>query len=165
MWLRLNYLIINYIKTNKNYFENLKKFLKAPNLIISSFKERFDNTMQYFDKEFNLLIEKKSTDLVSIQKYLRPPFSKIKYNSNEININIKNINRTMNEIINTQANNLNNFSRLLNSNSVSSNLKKGYSIISKSKKIIKKSNYIQNNDLINIKFYDNSIKLKVKKIN
>ena len=72
--------------------------------------------------------------------------------------------RIMREALNTHTNELNKFSRLLKSNSISNNLKKGYTIISKSKKIIKKSNFINEDDLINVKFYDHSIELKVKKI-
>ena len=144
--------------------QNLNNLLKAPNIIINSFKERFDKTNKFFDKEYNLLLEKKSNDLKYLRKNLHPPESIIKYNKNEVNIIVKDMHRIMREALNTHTNELNKFSRLLKSNSISNNLKKGYTIISKSKKIIKKSNFINEDDLINVKFYDHSIELKVKKI-
>ncbi len=145
--------------------QNLNNLLKAPNIIINSFKERFDKTNKFFDKEFALLLNKKSNDLKYLRKNLNPPESIIKYNKNEVNIIVKDMHRTIREAMNTYTNELHKFSRLLKSNSISSNLKKGYTIISKSKKIIKKSNSINEDDLINVKFYDHSIELKVKKIN
>ena len=145
--------------------QNLNNLLKAPNTIINSFKERFDKTNKFFDKEFALLLNKKSNDLKYLRKNLNPPESIIKYNKNEVNIIVKDMHRTIREAMNTYTNELHKFSRLLKSNSISSNLKKGYTIISKSKKIIKKSNSINEDDLINVKFYDHSIELKVKKIN
>mgnify|MGYP001223311735 CR=1 FL=1 len=147
-----------------NKLQNLNNLLKAPNIIINSFKERFDKTNKFFDKEYNLLLEKKSNDLKYLRKNLHPPESIIKYNKNEVNIIVKDMHRIMREALNTHTNELNKFSRLLKSNSISNNLKKGYTIISKSKKIIKKSNFINEDDLINVKFYDHSIELKVKKI-
>ena len=144
--------------------QNLNNLLKAPNIIINSFKERFDKTNKFFDKEYNLLLEKKSNDLKYLRKNLHPPESIIKYNKNEVNIIVKDMHRIIREALNTHTNELNKFSRLLKSNSISNNLKKGYTIISKSKKIIKKSNFINEDDLINVKFYDHSIELKVKKI-
>ena len=145
--------------------QNLNNLLKAPNIIINSFKERFDKTNKFFDKEFALLLNKKSNDFKYLRKNLNPPESIIKYNKNEVNIIVKDMHRTIREAMNTYTNELHKFSRLLKSNSISSNLKKGYTIISKSKKIIKKSNSINEDDLINVKFYDHSIELKVKKIN
>tara|TARA_B100000029_G_scaffold107499_2_gene98544 strand:- start:579 stop:1913 length:1335 start_codon:yes stop_codon:yes gene_type:complete len=145
--------------------QNLNNLLKAPNIIINSFKERFDKTNKFFDKEFALLLNKKSNDLKYLRKNLNPPESIMKYNKNEVNIIVKDMHRTIREAMNTYTNELHKFSRLLKSNSISSNLKKGYTIISKSKKIIKKSNSINEDDLINVKFYDHSIELKVKKIN
>ena len=55
--------------------------------------------------------------------------------------------------------------KLLNSNSINRNLKKGYVLLSKSKKILKNSNQIKNNDFINIKFYDKTIGVNIKKVN
>ena len=55
--------------------------------------------------------------------------------------------------------------KLIETNSINSNLKKGYSIISKGKKIINDSKLIRENDILNARFIDKTIKIKVKKIN
>ena len=48
--------------------------------------------------------------------------------------------------------------------SVEMNLKKGYAIVKKDKKIITNTDSIKLDDLIDIKFQDNNILAKVKKI-
>ena len=55
--------------------------------------------------------------------------------------------------------------RLLNSNSIDQNLKKGYVLVKKNNKIVKRSKSIKSEDNIKIKFYDNQLKVKIKKIN
>jgi len=54
---------------------------------------------------------------------------------------------------------------LLNSSSIDSNLKKGYALIRKSKKIINNSKQIKERDSIEMKFYDKTIGVNIKKIN
>ena len=49
----------NIFKKYSYKLQNLNNLLKAPNTIINSFKERFDKTNKFFDKEFALLLNKK----------------------------------------------------------------------------------------------------------
>ena len=58
-----------------------------------------------------------------------------------------------------------NYLRLIETNLIQSNLNKGYSIISKNKKIINKSKLISENDILNARLMDKTIKIKIKKIN
>lgn len=154
-------------KFEKNSYElkNILNLLKAPNFIINSFKETFSNTMHFFNKEFHLILTKKNNEINNIKKNLRAPKSDIIHFNKEINSLSRNINQLFYEYINKNVNEYNKLNRLLNSNSIASNLRKGYSIISKSKKIIKKSQQIKNNDSIQVNFFHNSIRLKIKKIN
>ena len=130
-----------------------------------AFKETFSNTMHFFNKEFHLILTKKNNEINNIKKNLRAPKSDIIHFNKEINSLSRNINQLFYEYINKNVNEYNKLNRLLNSNSIASNLRKGYSIISKSKKIIKKSQQIKNNDSIQVNFFHNSIRLKIKKIN
>ena len=56
----------------------------------NTFNNEIKNLFFYFGETVKTDLDKKTTDFRNIQKYLRPPFSKIKYSSNQINIYIKN---------------------------------------------------------------------------
>ncbi len=155
----------NIIEKNKSKTKNLSKLLKSPDVIINSYKLKLSNLFDLFKKDFNSLVEIKSSNLSKFVKQIRLPKEKIKYNKIDLSNLIKNIDKSLKEIQYKKYNEFKNYSRLLETNSISSNLKKGYSILSKSSKIIKNSTQIKTNDLIEAKFLENTAKIKIKKIN
>jgi exodeoxyribonuclease VII large subunit len=161
---RLNYCI------EKNYHNifiqlfNISKFLKAPNFIIGSFKEKFQFVSENLSKEFKNLFRKNYDQFDHLSKLLRSPKLNIDNKSQFLKNIVKNLNNNIKNITISQKKELGKFTRLLKSNSLQSTLKKGYSIVRKSKKIIKKSNLINQEDLINIQFLDKAIDIKIKKI-
>ena len=134
-------------------------------IILSLNSEKLSNLFDLFKKDFNSLVEIKSSNLSKFVKQIRLPKEKIKYNKIDLSNLIKNIDKSLKEIQYKKYNEFKNYSRLLETNSISSNLKKGYSILSKSSKIIKNSTQIKTNDLIEAKFLENTAKIKIKKIN
>ena len=162
---RLNYLISHYIKTHKNYFENLKKFLKAPNLILNIFLEKLEITFSRLNKEIKNNIEKQIIIFKNLNNNITPPSSEISFKKSRLKFLHSDINRI---IINKQKNskeNLTKLSRLMNSNSIASNLKKGYSILTVDNKIIKNSSFIREKDKVKAKLNKGTLNLIVKKIN
>ena len=155
----------NIIEKNKSKTKNLSKLLKSPDVIINSYKLKLSNLFDLFKKDFNSLVEIKSSNLSKFVKQIRLPKEKIQYNKIDLSNLIKNIDKSLKEIQYKKYNEFKNYSRLLETNSISSNLKKGYSILSKSSKIIKNSTQIKTNDLIEAKFLENTAKIKIKKIN
>ena len=154
----------NILEKNKSKTNNLSKLLKSPDLIINSYKLKVSNLFDLFKKDFNSLIRAKLSNLSKFIKQIRPPDEKIKYNKTDLKNLIRNIEKSLKEIQHKKFNEFTKYSRLLESNSISSNLKKGYSILSKSKKIIKNSKQIKTNDLIEAKFFKDTVKIKLKKI-
>lgn len=144
---------------------NLSKFLKAPNITISSYKDKlnlisdniFSKLKNIFDNNFN--------KFYNFKRLLRFPENDLKKMKKHLENTSKEINRNIFDKKNFQKEELDKFARLLESNSLHTNLKKGYSIIRKSKTVINKSKLINDNDLLNIQLLDKSINLKVKKIN
>ena len=161
---RLNYAIDNnYNKINSNLL-NLGKYLKAPDFIINSFKERAHIINNNLLKEFNSLINENYRKINNFAQLIRSPKSDL-INKKKYFINIfKNFEKNINDLLALKNKDLNKYTRLLQSNSINSALNKGYSIVRKSNKIIKKSNLMSNEDLINIQFLDKKIDLKIKKI-
>ena len=144
---------------------SLAKFLKAPNFVIKSFKDKFNRINFGLIKQLENVYKKNSNNFYNIKKLFRISEKPIRDNKN----NLKNIRSNLNKIITDlyllQSQELNKYVRLLESNSIHQNLKKGYSIISKSNNIIKKSTDINENDIIDIQFIDKLSKFKIKKIN
>ena len=162
---RLNYLIRNKFSTNNELLSNLLKFLKAPNYILKSYKEKFQLACVSLNKNANSIHEKKSFVFKNLIRIIKPPDIFVKLKKDEIQKLHSNLGRTMDNNKDYQKRNFNELLRLLNSNSINNNLKKGYVLLSKSKKIIKKSSQVNERDSIKIKFYDKTIGVNIKKIN
>jgi exodeoxyribonuclease VII large subunit len=162
---RLNFLQENIFSNIQLELVNLSKFLKAPILIVNSYKEKInlvsENIFYKLENIFNINYNK----LYNFKKLLRFPDKDIIDINKNLEILSKGINRNILDKKNSQQKELNKYSRLLESNSLHTNLKKGYSIIRKTTKIINKSKLINDNDLINVQFFDKSINIKIKKIN
>ena len=162
---RLNYLIINYIKTHKNYFANLKKFLKAPNLILSTFSDKLDLIYSKLDKEIKNNIEKNYIIFVNLKNNINPPSSDINFKKSRLKVLYNDIDRIITYRQKYSNESLNKLTRLMDSNSLVSNLKKGYSILTIDNKIIKNSNAIKREDEIKARLNKGTLCLNVNKIN
>ena len=162
---RLNFLIKGRIKSDKNYLENLNKFLKAPNLIINIFRDKLIKTYADLKSEIKIKFNKKNLILNNIDKVIKPPLSKIELNKSLLNNLSKNIEKNIVEKKLISKENLLKLSRLLYSNSIAANLKKGYSILTKKNKIVKTSKNIKKNDSMKARLKNGSLEIVVKKIN
>ena len=162
---RLNFLIKGRIKSDKNYVENLNKFLKAPNLVINIFRDKLTKAYADLKGEINNQINKKNLILNNFDKIIKPPLSKIELNKSLLNNLNKNIEKNIVEKKLISKENLLKLSRLLYSNSIAANLKKGYSILTKKNKIVKTSKDIKINDSMKAQLQNGSLEMVVKKIN
>ena len=162
---RLNFLIKGRIKSDKNYLENLNKFLKAPNLVINIFRDKLTKAYADLKGEINNQINKKNLILNNFDKIIKPPLSKIELNKSLLNNLNKNIEKNIVEKKLISKENLLKLSRLLYSNSIAANLKKGYSILTKKNKIVKTSKDIKINDSMKAQLQNGSLEIVVKKIN
>ena len=162
---RLNFLIKGCIKSNKNYLENLNKFLKAPNLVIRIFRDKLIKAYADLKSEIKNQINKKNLILNNFDKVIKPPLSKIELNKSLLNNLNKNIEKNIVEKKLISKENLLKLSRLLYSNSIAANLKKGYSILTKKNKIVKTSKDIKINDSMKAQLQNGSLEIVVKKIN
>ena len=162
---RLNFLIKGRIKSDKNYLENLNKFLKAPNLVINIFRDKLIKAYSDLKSEIENQIYKKYLILNNFNKVIKPPLSKIELNKSLLNNLNKNIEKNIVEKKLLSKENLLKLSRLLYSNSIAANLKKGYSILTKKNKIVKNSKDIKKNDSMNARLQEGSLDIVVKKIN
>ena len=162
---RLNFLQENIFSNIKLELVNLSKFLKAPILIVNSYMEKINLVSENIFYKLENIFNNNYNKLYNVKKLLRFPDKDIIDINKNLEILSKGINRNILDKKNSQQKELNKYSRLLESNSLHTNLKKGYSIIRKTTKIINKSKLINNNDLINVQFFDKSINIKIKKIN
>ena len=162
---RLNYLILNYTTTHKKCFENLKKFLKAPNLIINIFSEKLETIYSRLDKEISNNIEKNFIIFNNFKNNISPPYSDIVFKKSRLEALSNDIDKIMNNKKKYSKESLIKLNRLIEANSLSSNLKKGYSILTIDNKIIKNSNSLKHKDNVKAKLNKGNLDLIVKKIN
>jgi len=162
---RLNFLIKGLIESDKNYLENLNKFLKAPNLVINIFRDKLTKAYADLKSEINNQINKNNIILNNFDKIIKPPLSKIELNKSLLNNLNKNIEKNIVDKKLISKENLLKLSRLLYSNSIAANLKKGYSILTKKNKIVKTSKHIKINDSMKAQLQNGSLGIVVKKIN
>ena len=162
---RLNFLIKGRIKSDKNYLENLNKFLKAPNLVINIFRDKIIKAYADLKSEIKNQINKKNLILNNFDRVIKPPLYKIELNKSLLYNLSKNIEKNIVEKKLISKENLLKLSRLLYSNSITSNLKKGYSILTKKNKIVKTSKNIKTNDSMKARLQNGSLEIVVKKIN
>tara|TARA_Y100000768_G_C23980325_1_gene685396 strand:+ start:217 stop:1551 length:1335 start_codon:yes stop_codon:yes gene_type:complete len=162
---RMIYGIDNIFKDNLTNFKNLIAYIKTPKQIIRSFKERLIYINDRLKTKVNNNIEIISKDLSALTSSLKIPNNLIKFNKSKTKSLTKSLHSLVKrELISTKEK-YTYYNKLLAINSIQSNLKKGYSIISKNKKIINKSREIRENDILNARLMDSTIKIKVKKIN
>ncbi len=162
---QLNNKIKSKFKTNKDNVDYLNKLLKEPNLIISFYKEKIDESL----KKLHLTITNKlsilNLNLENIGNLINPPDNILEIKK----ITIKEFSKNLENIVidKFKKNNINLKSniRLLNSNSVASNLKKGYSILMKKNKIIKSTKDVEIHQELKAKLFDGQIEINIKKIN
>ena len=162
---KLNYYIDNIFNNFYKDFIKNSQSIKAPNFIISVYKDKLSMIVNAFSKNLKDLIENNFNKLDKASQLIRLPNKD--FQTNKINLQnfYKNLNRNMNNNLEYKKKDFNKLSLLLNANSINSALSKGYSIVSKSNKIIKKSNLLNENDLVKIQFSDKSVNLSIKKIN
>ena len=162
---QMNHLIENSIYNSKSNIDSSSKFLKAPNLIIKSYKEKINKNYFLLSKEIKNIFNISSIKKMNLEKLLRSPKDIIEVKKIFLQKLSNNLDRNIDYNYTDSTKEFNKFIRLLESNSLYTNLKKGYSVIRKSKKIINESKYIKDNDEINVQFYDKLVKLRIKKTN
>ncbi len=162
---RMVFLINGRIENIRNYFKNITKFLKAPNFVLSLFKEKLYAIFDNLNNEIKNRFEKNHLKLKYNISILNPPNSNLKLKKTFLNNLYKDINKSISEKNIKSKNDLLKFSRLLLSNSIQANLNKGYAILSKNNKIINSIKKINQDEKIQAILKDGKIKLTLKKIN
>ena len=162
---RMIYGMENIFKDNSNKFHQLISYIKTPEQIIRTFKDRLIYMNAGLKRIVNNNIEMAFKDLTVLNSNLKIPFDLIKFNKSNIKRLTSNLNSVIKRELITNSEKYKNFIRLVEINSIQSNLKKGYSIIYKDKKIINKTKHIRENDILSAKLMDDIIEIKVKKIN
>jgi len=162
---RMIYGMENIFKDNSANLHQLISYIKTPEQIIKSFKDRLIYMNTGLKRIINNNIEMAFKDLSALNNNLKIPYDLIKFNKS----NIKSLTSNLHSVIkrewisNTEK--YKHYIRLVETNSIQSNLTKGYSIISKDKKIINKTKHIRENDILSARLMDKTIEIKVKKIN
>jgi len=162
---RLNYGIENILKQNSTNIYKLTSYIKTPEQIIESFKDRLIFINTGLSRILKNNIEITSKDFYALSNNLKISSNLIKFNKS----NLKNLSDNFHSSIKRELKNSKekyiHYLKLIETNSIHSNLKKGYSIISKGKKIINDSRLIRENETLNARLIDKTIEIKVKKIN
>ena len=148
LYRQMNHLIANSIYKTRSHIDSSSKFLKAPNLIIKSYKEKINKSYFLLYKEVKNIFNISNIKKNNLEKLLKSPQDIFEGKKIFLQKLSSNLDRNINFDYTDSAKEFNKLIRLLDSNSLNSNLKKGYSIIKKSKKIINKSKYINVNDEI-----------------
>jgi len=162
---RMIYGMENIFKENSTNLHQLISYIKTPEQIIKSFKDRLIYMNTGLKRIINNNIEMAFKDLSALNNNLKISYDLIKFNKS----NIKSLTSNLHSVIkrewisNTEK--YKHYIRLVETNSIQSNLTKGYSIISKDKKIINKTKHIRENDILSARLMDKTIEIKVKKIN
>ena len=162
---RLNSYVYNQYNKKNIELSHLSKFLKSPDIIINSYKDKFRFLLNNLSNKIDTAYKADKNKLDNYKKLIKSPEDKINILINDLTFISKNLNKSIDNKYFEKKKEINKFSRLLISNSLYKNLEKGYSVIRKSKKIINKSSLINNEDTINIQFQDKSINFKIKKFN
>ncbi len=162
---RLNFLLKQILNSNENNLENLKKLLKAPNLIINIFKEKINKNFNNLNSEISNQFTKKKLLVQNLQNTIKPPLSKLELNNTIVKNLGKDIENKLIEIKSQSKEKILKFNRLLYSNSINANLKKGYSVLTSKNKLLKNSTKTKKGELIKAHLEKGKIDLIVKKIN
>ena len=162
---KLDYIFENKLIKIQTNLLNASKFLKAPDYVINSYKEKFNLIFENLLNRFENIYNNNNNQFLSTIKLLRLPEKNYDEMLKGLDFTLKNLDRIIYDKQDFNKKELNKLNRLLESNSINSNLKKGYSIVRKSNKIVNKASLIKENDSINIKFLDKDVDIKIKKIN
>ncbi len=162
---RMIYGMDNIYKENYNNLNNLISYIKTPQQIIKSLKDQLIYINYALKISVNNNLEMTSKDLFSLTSNLKIPYNLIKFHKSKIKSLTSSLYSLVKREFISYKEKHNYYSRLVETNSIQSNLNKGYAIISKNKKIINKTEDIRENDLLSARLMDNTIEIKVKKIN
>jgi exodeoxyribonuclease VII large subunit len=162
---RMIYGMDNIFKENLTNLNNLISYLKTPQQIIESFKERLNYMGAGLKRNLQNNVQMISRDFSALTNSLKLPYDLINFNKSKIRVFSKNLYSLVRRDFLSVNEKYNYYIKLIEANSIQSNLKKGYSIISKNKKIINKSIDIKENDTLSTTFMDSTIEIKIKKIN
>jgi exonuclease VII large subunit len=159
------YRVDNIFKENLTDLNNLISYLKTPQQIIESFKERLNYMGVGLRRNLQNNIQMVSKDFSALTNSLKLPYDLINFNKSKVKSITKNLNSLVKRDFISGSEKYNYYIKLIETNSIQSNLKKGYSIISKNKKIINKSKDIKENDILSATLMDRTVEIKIKKIN
>jgi exodeoxyribonuclease VII large subunit len=162
---RMIYGMDNIFKENLTNLNNLISYLKTPQQIIESFKERLNYMGAGLKRNLQNNVQMISRDFSALTNSLKLPSDLINFNKSKIRVFSKSLYSLVRRDFLSVNEKYNYYIKLIEANSIQSNLKKGYSIISKNKKIINKSKDIKENDTLSATLMDSTIEIKIKKIN
>ena len=162
---RMIYGMDNRLKENVTNLNNLISYLKTPQQIIDSFKERLNYMGAGLKRNLQNNVQMISRDFSALTNSLKLPYDLINFNKSKVKGFSKSLHSLVRRDFVSSSEKYNYYIKLIETNSIQSNLKKGYSIISKNKKIINKSIDIKENDTLSATLMDSTIEIKIKKIN
>ena len=162
---RMIYGMDNRLKENVTNLNNLISYLKTPQQIIDSFKERLNYMGAGLKRNLQNNVQMISRDFSALTNSLKLPYDLINFNKSKVKGFSKSLHSLVRRDFVSGSEKYNYYIKLIETNSIQSNLKKGYSIISKNKKIINKSIDIKENDTLSATLMDSTIEIKIKKIN
>ena len=162
---RMTYRMDNIFKENLTNLNNLISYLKTPQQIIESFKERLNYMDAGLKRNLQNNVQMISRDFSALTNSLKLPYDLINFNKSKVRVFSKSLYSLVRRDFLSVNEKYNYYIKLIEANSIQSNLKKGYSIISKNKKIINKSTDIKENDTLSATLMDSTIEIKIKKIN
>ena len=162
---RMIYGMDNIFKENLTNLNNLISYLKTPQQIIESFKERLNYMGAGLIRNLQNNVQMISRDFSALTNSLKLPYDLINFNKSKIRVFSKSLYSLVRRDFSSVNEKYNYYIKLIEANSIQSNLKKCYSIISKNKKIINKSKDIKENDTLSATLMDSTIEIKIKKIN
>ena len=162
---RMIYGMDNIFKENLTNLNNLISYLKTPQQIIESFKERLNYMGAGLKRNLQNNVQMISSNFSALTNSLKLPYDLINFNKSKVRVFSKSLYSLVRRDFLSVNEKYNYYIKLIEANSIQSNLKKGYSIISKNKKIINKSTDIKENDTLSATLMDSTIEIKIKKIN
>jgi len=162
---RIIYGMDNIFKENLSNLNNLISYIKTPQQIIDSFKERLNYMGAGLKRNLQNNVQIISRDFLALNNNLKLPYDLIIFKRSKLKDLSKSLNSLIRKDFVSNSEKYNYYIKLIETNSIKSNLKKGYSILSKNKKIINKSIDIKENDILSATLMDSIIEIKIKKIN
>ncbi len=162
---RMSYGMDNIFKENLTNLKNLISYIKTPQQIIESFKERLNYMGVGLKRNLQNNVQMIFRDFLVLTKSLKFPSDLIIFKRSKLKDLSKSLHFLIRRDFRSGSEKYNYYVKLIETNSIQSNLKKGYSIISKNKKIINKSIDIKENDTLSATLMDSTIEIKIKKIN